>query len=179
MNEPDPASIRAAANGDVDAFTEIVLAFQTPVWRFVARLLDDRGLAEDVTQETFLRAYRRLPSYAFRSKFSTWLFQIARNAAIDEQRAGARRERLRQQSLLPTRAGESSDSMIYIDAGLRALAPKLRDSLVTVEVLGFTYRDAAKILGVPEGTVKRRVHDARLSLARWLANDGGVSRGEV
>ena len=174
MEEPDPAAITAASRGDVDAFTELVRAFQTPVWRFVSRLLGDREAAEDVTQETFLRAYRSLPTYAFRSKFSTWLFQIARNAAVDAQRSAARRGRL-QESIARPRAAPPSDSMTYLDAGLRALDGRLRESLVTVEVLGYTYREAGVLLGVPEGTVKRRVHDARISLATWLADDEAAS----
>jgi RNA polymerase sigma-70 factor (ECF subfamily) len=167
MDEPDPVAIRAAADGDVDAFTALVVAYQTPVWRFVARLVGDRELAEDVTQETFLRAYRSLGSFGFRSKFSTWLLQIAKNAAIDAQRSRSRRERL--EGVLPppqdTPAGDVASELL---SGVDALDERLREALVTVELLGFSYREAGAVLGVPEGTIKSRVHHARLELSRWL-----------
>ena len=68
MDEPEPAVIRAAMAGDRAAFEEIVRTYQVPVWSFLTRLIGDRTLAEDLTQETFIRVYRRLPDFAFRSK---------------------------------------------------------------------------------------------------------------
>ncbi|MGI8516745.1 MAG: sigma factor [Acidimicrobiia bacterium] len=67
MDEPDPGLIRAAAKGDHDAFAQLVRAHQTMVWHFLCRLLDDRSLAEDVTQETFIRVYMKLPTFSYRS----------------------------------------------------------------------------------------------------------------
>jgi len=95
VHEQDPALIRAAAAGDLAAFEQIVRDHQQHVWRFLRRLLGDDTVAEDVAQETFLRMYRRLPGFGFQSTFSTWIFQIARNAGIDELRARRRRERRR------------------------------------------------------------------------------------
>jgi RNA polymerase sigma-70 factor (ECF subfamily) len=92
--EPDSEVIRAAAGGDAAAFEELVHAYQAQVWRFLCHLLGDPTQAEDVTQETFIRIYRKLGTFRFRSKFSTWVFQVARNAGIDAIRARGRRERL-------------------------------------------------------------------------------------
>src|ERR671918_1390015 len=94
VEEPEPALVRAAAAGDLAAFEQLVRAYQQRIWRFLRRLLGDAAAAEDVAQETFLRVYRRLPTYSFESKFSTWVFQIARNAGIDEVRSRDRRARL-------------------------------------------------------------------------------------
>ena len=71
MEEPDPAIIRAAANGDQAAFAQVVRAYQPQVWRFLLRLLGDAQLAEDVAQETFVRVYRKLRTFRYRSRFST------------------------------------------------------------------------------------------------------------
>ena len=95
MQETDPAVIRAAMAGDLTAFEQVVRQHQQSVWRFLRRLLGDAAAAEDVTQETFLRVHRRLPSYGFRSSFTSWVFQIARNAGLDELRRRARDERTR------------------------------------------------------------------------------------
>ncbi len=86
MYEPDPRTLRAAAAGDVDAFDELVEGYRVPVWRYLTHLVADRALAEDLTQETFLRMYRHLDDFAGRSRFSTWVFRIARNLGIDALR---------------------------------------------------------------------------------------------
>jgi len=69
MEEPDPATVRAAAAGDVDAFVGLVRVHQAPVWRFLRHLVGDDALAEDLTQETFLRVHQRLRSFDGRSRF--------------------------------------------------------------------------------------------------------------
>src|SRR6185503_1351136 len=86
VEEPDPTVVRAAAAGDLEAFDALVRMYQQPVWRFLCRLVRDPALAEDLAQETFLRAFRKLDTFAHQSRFSTWLFQIARNAGIDALR---------------------------------------------------------------------------------------------
>ena len=170
VHEPEPAVIRAAMAGDHGAFEELVRAYQVPVWSFLWRLVGDRSLAEDLTQETFLRVYRRLPSFAFRSKFSTWLLQIARNTGIDGLRARTRQDRLAARSRPPGLAA-GADSGTDLTAGVAALSPKLREALLVVEILGLTYREAAQIFGVPEGTVKSRVAQARQQLLAWMATE--------
>src|SRR5437588_155713 len=94
MEEPEPVILRAAIDGDLAAFEHLVRTYQAAVWRFLKHVLGDRELAEDVTQETFLRVYQRLRSFRYDAKFSTWVFQIARNAGIDALRSRARRLRL-------------------------------------------------------------------------------------
>jgi RNA polymerase sigma-70 factor (ECF subfamily) len=186
VEETDPTLIRAAAAGDLDAFEQIVRLHQQHVWRFLRRLLDDEAAAEDVAQETFLRAFRRLPTFTFQARFSTWLLQVARNAGIDELRARRRREHLAD-ALRPaaaaTAAGgaaQAGQARAEIDAALASLPVDLRETLLLVEVLGLRYADTATVLGVPLGTVKSRIFAARSQLARWArAGDGdGTDRGE-
>ena len=170
MYEPDPDVIRAAGAGDAAAFEELVRAYQIHVWRFLRHLLGDPALAEDVTQETFVRVYRKLGSFRFRSKFSTWVFQVARNAGIDALRSRQRRARLATALESQVRnTTHGAELRIEVEAALQSLAPKLREAFVLIEALGLTYREAGEALGVPEGTVKSRVFHARERMVTWMA----------
>lgn len=174
MEEPDPRTIRAAAQGDLEAFEALVRAYQAPVWRFLRHLLGDAAMAEDVTQETFLRIHRRLPSFRFRSKLSTWVFAIARNAGTDALRVRERRERTLR---LTTPRGDVADASgrAEVRAALASLPDKLREAFVLVEVLGLTYAEAGEAAGAPEGTMKSRVFRAREQLVNWMhAGDEGA-----
>jgi RNA polymerase sigma-70 factor (ECF subfamily) len=176
VQEPDPATIRAAAAGDLAAFEDLVRAYQQHIWRFLRRLVGDATVAEDVAQETFLRAFRRLPTFTFQSKFSTWLFQIARNAGIDELRARERRARILQALPPPAVPGAGpAEARVEIDAALASLPVGLRETIVLVEVFGLRYVEAAEVLGVAVGTVKSRMFAARQHIQRWgrsAAGDG-------
>ena len=179
MEEPEPALIRAAAAGDLAAFEQLVRAYQQPVWRFLRRLLGDPGVAEDVAQETFLRVFRRLPTFTFESKFSTWVFQIARNAGVDELRSRRRRSRLSSLAPPPRPSAALPEARAEIDAALASLPVDLREAVVLVEVLGLRYHEVARVLGVPEGTVKSRMFSARSRLHRWSTADEESASGEV
>jgi len=174
VQETDPVLIRAAMAGDVRAFEQIVRQHQQSVWRYLRRLLGDPTAAEDVAQETFLRVYRRLPSFAFRARFSTWVFQIARNAGLDELRRRARADRVvRSAQALPATVDGPAVARVEIDAALATLPVDQREALLLVEVLGIRYAEAATVLGVPVGTVKSRVFGARVRLTDWaVAGDG-------
>jgi RNA polymerase sigma-70 factor, ECF subfamily len=177
LHEPDPELIRAAGAGDVAAFEELVRAYQAHVWRFLRHLLGDPTLAEDVTQETFVRVYRKLSGFRFRSKFSTWIFSVARNAGIDAIRSRQRQDRLIQivEPPAPQRAG-SGEVKVEVEAALQSLSPKLREAFILIEALGLTYREAGQAIGVPEGTVKSRVFHAREQLMTWMS--AGEAAGE-
>jgi RNA polymerase sigma-70 factor, ECF subfamily len=164
--EPEPALVRAASTGDTDAFAELVRAYQGPVQRFLRHLLGDATLAEDVAQETFVRAYQRMASFRSESKFSTWVFSIARNAGVDAVRARGRRLRLVDRAPTPSPAVHPEASA-ELAAALAGLPTELREPLLLVEVLGLTYREAADVLTMPEGTVKSRVFRARQVLVAW------------
>ena len=179
MEEPEPALIRAAAAGDLGAFEQLVRAYQQHVWRFLRRLLGDAGLAEDVAQETFLRVFRRLPTFTFEAKFSTWVFQIARNAGIDELRARQRRTRLASVAPPPDRSAAPPEARAEIEAALASLPVDLREAVLLIEVLGLSYHEVARVLGVPEGTVKSRMFSARSRLHRWSTADEESASGEV
>jgi RNA polymerase sigma-70 factor (ECF subfamily) len=169
VNEPDPEMIRAAAAGDTTAFEGLVHAYQAHVWRFLRHLLNDSELAQDITQQTFVRVYRRLGTFRFDSKFSTWVFQVARNAGIDALRSRQRRDRLTAMLQLRPRITEPDGGLgVELEAALQSLRPKLREAFLLIEAVGLTYREAGLTLGIPEGTVKSRVFKARRQLMTWM-----------
>jgi RNA polymerase sigma-70 factor, ECF subfamily len=176
VDEPEPDTIAAAAGGDLAAFEALMQAYQVPVWRFLRHLLGDDSLAEDVTQETFLRVHQRLGTFTYRSKFSTWLLQVARHAGVDALRAQERRNRLAER-VRPAGPAAGADSGTEITAALTSLSSKLREAVLVVEIFGLTYREAATVIGVPEGTVKSRVAQDRHQLLAWLA--AGEQANEV
>ena len=93
LPQPDFGILKRAQRGDERAFSIIVRAYETPVFNYVLRLVGDRALAEDLTQEVFLRVFQGLPSFSLRCRFTTWLFQVTKNRVLDELRAIERRPR--------------------------------------------------------------------------------------
>jgi len=92
LPQPDLAVLRKAQRGDERAFAIILRTYETPVFNYVLRLTNgDRALAEDLTQEVFLRVFQGLPRFSLRCKFTTWLFQVTKNRVLDELRAKERR----------------------------------------------------------------------------------------
>lgn len=171
MEEPDPELIRAAANGDQAAFATLVRAYQALVWRFLCRLLRDRALAEDVTQETFIRVFIKLPSFEFRSKFSTWVFAVARNAGIDAIRARSRADRLAQRVARDSSPVVASPpAQVDLEMAIAALPARLQEAFLLVEIVGLRYEETAEVLRVPVGTVKSRLHHARKALVQALGS---------
>src|SRR6201989_1846396 len=94
LPQPDLAVLRKAQRGDERAFAIILRMSETPVYNYVLRLTNgDRALAEDLTQEVFLRVFQGLPRFSLRCKFTTWLFQVTKNRVLDELRANEPRPR--------------------------------------------------------------------------------------
>jgi RNA polymerase sigma-70 factor (ECF subfamily) len=167
VREPEPEVVRRARAGDLGAFEELVRAHQADVYRLALHLVRDRPTAEDVTQEAFLLAFRSLPRFRGQAKFSTWLYRIARNCAVDAIRRRDRRRRLER---------AAAEEAPVPDASLRAalgqaidgLPPDLREAFVVIEVFGLSYAEAAKVLGVLAGTLKSRMHRTRRLLMEAL-----------
>jgi RNA polymerase sigma-70 factor (ECF subfamily) len=138
---------------------------QAEVWRFCASLVDI-GAADDLTQETYLRAFRALPGFAGRSSVRTWLFGIARRTCADHLRATVRRRALLRAvgDEATEVVGEDPASSVGAAELLRRLRPVHREAFVLTQVLGLSYAEAADALGVPIGTIRSRVARARLEL---------------
>ena len=173
----DEAIVRRAQRGDEAAFALIVGTYQTPIFNYVLRTVCDRGLAEDLTQEVFIRVHQNLPRFSFRSKFSTWLFQVAKNRMLDDLRARERRptgDHLPAESELrasdpPFERGETIDA---IWRGVAALPVELKMSLLLRDISGFSYIEIAEILDTTRANVKWRIYQAREYVTRSVAAEG-------
>jgi RNA polymerase sigma-70 factor (ECF subfamily) len=177
----DDDVVRRAQRGDEVAFAQIVAAFQTPVFNYVLRLVHDRGLAEDLTQEIFLRVFQRLGRFSFRSKFTTWLFQVAKNRVVDELRTIERRPRAEAEldhdvlpALLPT--AEQAETIDALWRAVEALPLELRMSLLLRDVTGFTYDEISEILETTLANTKWRIYQARELVAQRIVDEGLVER---
>jgi RNA polymerase sigma-70 factor (ECF subfamily) len=163
---PEPATqwALAARSGDPTAQAAFVRATQAEVWRFAAALVDPDA-ADDLTQETYLRAFRALPGFEGRSSARTWLLGIARRACADHLRAVIRRRRLDARlAAEPTAALPEPGLHLGAADLLGRLSADRRSAFALTQVLGLSYAEAAAVEGVPVGTIRSRVARARADL---------------
>jgi RNA polymerase sigma-70 factor (ECF subfamily) len=183
LTQPDPGVLRKAQRGDERAFSLIVRAYETPVFNYVLRLVGDRSLAEDLTQEVFLRVYQGLPKFSARSLFTTWLFQVTKNRVLDELRATERRPRalVTIEDIPPLEVVDAPFERIEaIDAVWRAvegLNPDLKMALLLRDVVGLSYTEIADALEITLATVKWRIYKGREEVQLALAREG-ITFGE-
>jgi RNA polymerase sigma-70 factor, ECF subfamily len=176
--QPDPGVLRKAQRGDERAFTLIVRAYETPVYNYVLRLVSDRALAEDLTQEVFLRVFQGLPKFSLRSKFTTWLFQVTKNRVLDELRANERRPRLSValDDIPPLEVVdaplENIEAMEAVWRSVGELTPDLKMALLLRDVVGLSYTEIADSLEITLATVKWRIYKAREEVQLAVAREG-------
>jgi RNA polymerase sigma-70 factor (ECF subfamily) len=191
----DEALARRAAEGDESAFEALVGRFQGRVYRLCRRLTGGAGDAEDVLQDTFLQAYRNLPSFRGEARFSTWLYRIATNAALMQNRRRARRPAESLETYGPRFDDEGRHAREDADLSLAARADEILDrrrlvahALEGIDRLPEIYRTAfvlrdleemptaevAAVLGIDAAAVRQRVHRARLLLRGFLSHLVGV-----
>ena len=166
----------AAGRGDRRALEQFIDATQRDVWRTVA-FLADPGLADDLTQETYLRALGALPRFAGRSTARTWLLSIARRVVVDQVRRNQARPRtvggVDLEGLLNSRpAAARFEDVIEIRMLLDGLDPDRRDALLLTQVMGLSYAEAGEVCGCPVGTIRSRVARARDDLLAAAQRDG-------
>jgi RNA polymerase sigma-70 factor, ECF subfamily len=164
--DPDPRTLVRAREGDLRAFEELVRQYQADVWRFAYHFTRDRALAEDVTQEAFLRAFRFLKTFRGDSKFTSWLFRIARNCAMDTLRS--RKTDLSKEPPPPI-GPPDPEARLELTTALSAVSEQHREPFLLIEVFGLSYQEAADVLNLRVGTVKSRMHRARLAMMSALA----------
>jgi RNA polymerase sigma-70 factor, ECF subfamily len=178
LPQPDLGVLRKAQRGDERAFSLIVRAYELPVFNYVLRLVGDRSLAEDLTQEVFLRVYQGLPSFSLRCRFTTWLFQVTKNRVLDELRALERRPRavVNLEDIPPLEVVDAPFERVEaIDAVWRAvenLSVDLKMALLLRDVVGLSYTEIADSLEVTLATVKWRIYKAREEVQLALAREG-------
>jgi len=180
LPQPDPGVLRKAQRGDERAFSIIVRTYEQPVYNYVLRLTGDRSLAEDLTQEVFLRVFQGLPGFSLRSRFTTWLFQVTKNRVLDELRALERRPKavVALEDIPPLEVVDAPvERAEAIDAVWRAvelLNPDLKMALLLRDIVGLSYAEIAETLEITLATVKWRIYKAREEVQTALQREGIV-----
>lgn len=167
-----------ARAGDRPALGEFIRLTQDDVWRFLAHLAG-RDAADDLTQETYLRAMDALPGYRGESTARAWLLTIARRTAVD----GFRRDAARPPQAPPSAAEwlsvPDASTRVEIERMLASLDTDRREALVLTQVFGLSYAEAAEIAGVAVGTIRSRVARARAELVeQWSDVVAALAEGQ-
>ncbi len=171
----DVELIAKAIGGREDGFEELVRRYQRPIINYVYRMLNDYEGALDVTQEVFIKVYNSLDRYSSDYKFSTWLYRIAHNAAIDHMRRtpanqqsletenedGAYQLQLECPNPTPEQERERTEWRTEIDSVVKCLPPAYRDLILLRHSRDLSYDEIAEVTGLPLGTVKNRLFRAR------------------
>src|SRR4051812_34605026 len=152
--------------------------YETPVYNYVLRLTGDKSLAEDLTQEVFLRVFQGLPKFSLRCKFTTWLFQVTKNRVLDELRARERRPLASinlddaPQLEVVDAPVEQVETMDALWRSIEGLPVDLKMALLLRDVVGLSYNEIADSLEVTLATVKWRIFKAREDVQVALARQG-------
>lgn len=185
--QTDRELVDAAQTGNAEAFGVLVRRHQKRIFRVAVHLLKNSAEAEDVTQDTFIRAYRALPRFDGRSEAFTWMYRIAVNLSLnvirsrkhtkksspveDPQVEGLLVEQRKGFGDPSVQSAERQAALALLD-GLDELSETLRTTLILVSIDGLSQAEAAEILGCPEGTIAWRVHEARKKLRAYLDKRG-------
>jgi RNA polymerase sigma-70 factor (ECF subfamily) len=185
VSDDDRQLIAACLGGRRDAFGELVTRYQARLYNAAIRLVDNPEDAADVVQDAFLNAYQSLHTFKGDAEFFTWLYRIAFNAAISLKRK--KRAAVSLDAVGPEGGIDPDDPSEYIKPGaalqrseeetqlqdaMIRLSHEHREVLILKDIEGMKYEDIAEILGVPIGTIRSRLHRARLELRDLLEIDG-------
>ncbi|HXU33834.1 MAG TPA: sigma-70 family RNA polymerase sigma factor [Thermoanaerobaculia bacterium] len=184
----DADLVARALAGSERAFADLVRRYERPIFSLIVRMVHDSTIAEDVAQETFLKAYRRLDTYDPTRKFSSWLFKIAHNATLDHLRrpsldtlpldahgddeADFAAILADEKTESPEAGAGRYDLARALDRGLRGLRAEYSEVLLLRFRQGLSYQEIAEVTGQPLGTVKTNIHRARKELAAALGGLG-------
>ncbi len=186
----DQEIVVLAVEGKEAAYRELIRRYERPVFSLVLRMVRDRQLAEDLSQETFIKALNAIASYRPEYKFSSWIFKIANNAAIDQLR---RRElntlsidgspnatsaedieatalQVGDKAETPLAELEARELGTAIEKAIGQLRPEYRSCIMLRHVEGLAYEEIAQLLDLPLGTVKTYIHRARHELRDMLTH---------
>ena len=183
--------IKKAAAGNADAFEQLLLKYQTPIYNLCLRMTGNPEDAADMTQEAFLKAWRSLSSFQFESSFSTWLYRLTTNTCLDYLRSQKRRPQcsltvedddgeeqvldVTDEAPTPEEALLSAEERSQLVHALSQLEASQRQIITLRVVNDLSYAEIAEILDVKEGTVKSRLARARDNLRKKLLQIGNKS----
>ena len=178
--------IRRAGQGDQEAFRQLVETYQAPAYRLALRMCGgDAALAEDAAQEAFLAAWRGLPRFRGDSRFSTWLYRLTTNAAIDWLRREKRHRGMDDVTELelpddgpsPQDQAEQAEAQQAVRRALSRLSEEHRQVLLLRYMQELDYAEIAAALEISEGTVKSRISRAKMRLRELLDGSGNLFDG--
>jgi RNA polymerase sigma-70 factor (ECF subfamily) len=184
VSDDDRRLIALSLGGNRDAYGELVSRYQTRLYNAAIRLVEHPEDAADVVQDAFLNAYQSLQTFKGEAEFFTWLYRIAFNTAISLKRRKRTTVSLDSAAsegtiepldcskyVRPGAALEQGEEEMQLQAALSRLSPEYREVLVLKDIEGMKYEQIADILGVPIGTIRSRLHRARLELRELLKTD--------
>ena len=190
ISDIDDAIIKSVLEGDVNAFEQLVTKYEKTVYNLALRMTGNAEDAADMTQETFLKAYRSLKNFRGESKFSVWLYRITSNVCLDFLRSKSRKPtvsltaendegeeaeiEVADPAPNPEECLMSSLTRDAIARGLDSLPPEQREILLLREISGLSYEEISAALGLELSTVKTRIFRSRKRLAAFLINDGNI-----
>ena len=181
--------VATATTGVEGSFEELVRRYQRPISAYVYRMVGDYEAALDLTQEIFIKIYGSLARYRSEFKFSTWIYKIAHNSAVDHLRRNAGRERslssgiegdqyelpIESDSLSPEQESERKERRLEIEAVVRSLPNAYRELIVLRHSQDLTYEEIVEVTGLPLGTVKNRLFRAREVMRQQFIGRGITS----
>ena len=182
----DRELVAIAIDGFDGSFEELVRRYQRPISAYVYRMVGDYDIALDLTQEIFIKIYASLSRYRPEFKFSTWIYKIAHNAAIDHLRRNAGRERsisngsesepqqlvIESKGLSPEQQSEREERRIEIESVVRLLPTAYRELIVLRHSQDLTYEEIVEVTQLPLGTVKNRLFRAREMMRQQFLTRG-------
>lgn len=181
--------VATATTGVEGSFEELVRRYQRPISGYVYRMVGDYEAALDLTQEIFIKVYGSLARYRSEFKFSTWIYKIAHNSAVDHLRRNVGRERslstgvdgdqyelpIESGSLSPEQESERRERRLEIEAVVRSLPNAYRELIVLRHSQDLTYEEIVEVTGLPLGTVKNRLFRAREMMRQQFIGRGITS----
>lgn len=188
--EQEAKVVRRILNGDVNAYEELVKAYEKNVYNLALRMTGNSEDAADMSQEAFIKAYNSLSGFRGDSKFSVWLYRIVSNVCLDFLRSRKRKPTvslsvedeggedveldIADETLSPETLLERQLTREAVQRGLNALPMEHRQILLLREIQGLSYEEIGTALGLEEGTVKSRIFRARKKLCAFLSADGNI-----
>src|SRR6476659_4348173 len=182
----DRELVAIAVNGIDGSFEELVRRYQRPISAYVYRMVGNYESALDLTQEIFIKVYNSLSRYRPEFKFSTWIYKIAHNAAVDHLRRSSTREQslitasdtdhfeltIESGRLSPEQESERKERRVEIESVVRALPASYRELIILRHSQDLTYEEIVEVTGLPLGTVKNRLFRAREMMRQQFVNRG-------
>jgi len=193
-NQAVNALVRRCVSGDAAAWQEIVQQYHRRIYNICYRFSGSPDDASDLVQEVFIKMYRTLSTFdTTRASFMTWVTTVTRNLLVDHFRKGkydrvtdsldatpgnqeeglTLADQLEDQAASPEARVRSQETQKLVHEALRRLSPELREAVILRDLQDLDYKDIAKVLNVPEGTVKSRINRGRTELARLLQRTYG------